>query len=114
MRYDVDRALRGLRNKPLESLTTEMCIQVVHDFASDLELLLEEQGMSVYREASAGKPYEARRQQAIVRVETNDPALEGAVCESLAPGFERDSVVFQKERVSVYIRGDSDEPRAAA
>lgn len=98
---DITRMLEALRREAPERLTPERFLKWVGDFRSDLELLLDHGGVTLYTEPDF--TFNPHRQVAQRTVPTSDTALGGKVAERLRPGFERNGRVVEKERVSVYL-----------
>jgi len=70
------------------------------DLREDVELLLEQFGITTYREA--GDTFDPRRQKVFGKIATEDPLQAGKVMATLAPGFEQGAELLEKERVALY------------
>ena len=69
--------------------------------ASDLEDLFSWQGVTPF---TCDSPvFETSRQRVIKKLETDDPAKDKTVAESLRPGYEWDGKVIRPEMVAVYV-----------
>ena len=99
---DIGRTVEALQSKPLGEITVERLFRVVEDFQDDIEIVLAQNGVDVFREL--GTSFEPRRQRALKTVPTLEPEQVGQVIRSLRPGFERHDEILQKERVEVYVK----------
>ncbi len=97
---DIGKTVEALRRKEPATLTPERCLRIVEGFQEDLEIVLEQNGVRVYREA--GEAFDARRQTAVKSEPATDSAEVGCVAQRLRPGFERGEEILRKERVVVY------------
>lgn len=100
MHADVSRQLDAIRIEPPERTTPERLAKVVADFRSDLELLLDHGGVTLFVEV--GDAFDPRRQIAQRAEPTADSRLDGKIAHRLRPGFEYGGRVIEKERVAVY------------
>lgn len=74
--------------------------ELLAGFQDDIEILLGDSGVTVYREDSVA--FNMRRQQALKTLPAPSPDLIGLVSQHLRPGFEQDGFVLRKELVVVY------------
>jgi molecular chaperone GrpE (heat shock protein) len=98
---DTNKIAQALGRKDPAELTPERVAKVLAGLCEDLELVLEQNGVTVFREH--GDEFDPRRQQAIRKVSTANAVSAGKVAERIHVGFELDGMLLQKERVSVYI-----------
>ncbi len=98
---DANKIAQALGRKDPAELTPERVAKVLAGLCEDLELVLEQNGVTVFREHGEG--FDPRRQQAVRKVSTPDVGAAGKVAERIHPGFELDGLLIQKERVSVYV-----------
>lgn len=85
--------------------TFEQGARALEEFQDDLEIVLEENGVDLFRVPS--ERFEPRRQTAIRTLETSDPEKVGRIARRLRPGFERDGQLVQKERVEVWTAAEA-------
>jgi len=116
---DANKIAQALGRKDPAELTPERIAKVFAGLCEDLELVLEQNGVTLFREDGDG--FDPRRQQAVRKVATLDVGAAGKVAERIHPGFELDGLLIQKERVSVYVmsgaapeRAPGDLPEASA
>ncbi len=86
---------------PPEDLEPEKLLELLHRVPDDLEDLFYYQGVKPF--ACKGAEFDPTRQRVLKRVETDDPALDKTVAESLRPGYEWDEKVIRPEFVAVYL-----------
>lgn len=98
---DLSRMLDAVRREPPEKATPERLAKVVADFRSDLELLLDHGGVTLFVEV--GDTFNPHRQVAQRLDPAPEQALVGKVAERLRQGFEYDGRVIEKERVAVFV-----------
>ena len=96
------RVLTSLAGRDPASLTPVRAMKVLEGFAQDVEELLEQHGVQRYHHPS--DRFEPRRQRALDKTATSDPALVGQVATRIGPGFEHGSAILQKESVAVYVQ----------
>jgi molecular chaperone GrpE (heat shock protein) len=101
LRTDVSRMLDAVRREPTEKATPERLANVVAEFCSDLDLLLDHGGVTLFVEA--GDTFNPHRQVAQRTDPAPEPALVGKIAERLRQGFEYAGRVIEKERVAVYV-----------
>ncbi len=99
---DLGRMVEDLRREPPEELTPERFYDVLEGFQDDVEIVLEENGVSIFLEP--GERFEPRRQTSRRTVESDDEQRIGTIARRVRPGFEQDETLLQKERVDVYVR----------
>lgn len=98
---DVSRLLEAVGREPPEKATPERLVRVVADFHSDLELLLDHGGVTLFVEAGDG--FNPHRQVAQRTEPSPEPALVGKIAQRLRPGFEYAGRVIEKERVAIFV-----------
>jgi len=97
-------------DKLLEKMNEEedkKTIKILKNFKEDIEILLEENGISRYTEVSL--KFNPLRQQVIKKVPIKDKEKVGEVKKSIRVGFEMDNTIMRKEKVEVYIYNKGDE-----
>jgi molecular chaperone GrpE (heat shock protein) len=99
MHTDLGRLLEGLRREP-EKLTPQRCLGYIQGFETELELVLDHAGVTLFVEP--GTAFNPQRQIAQRAVPATDSAQVGQVAKRLRPGFEFSGRVVQKERVEVF------------
>jgi len=98
---DVSRMLETVRRELPERATPERLATIVSDFRSDLELLLDHGGVTLFVEAGDG--FNPLRQVAQRSEPAPDSSQTGKIVQRLRPGFEYAGRVIEKERVAVYV-----------
>lgn len=97
----VGRTLEALLTKAGESGWSDHQLTVIQDIQTDIEVILEQNGVELYREP--GNRFEAKRQRVLARVETGEPTWNGQIAQRVRPGFEFAGKVLKKETVTVYV-----------
>lgn len=85
-----------------EPLTHERTGEILQGFQEDVEILLEDQGIQLFR--NVGPQFDPHRQTVVQGIPTDDETQNGRVARCVRPGFEQDGTVLQKERVEVFHR----------
>jgi molecular chaperone GrpE len=96
------RMPEDLRGESPEELTPERFFGILEDFQDDVEIVLEDNGVSLFLEPC--ERFEPRRQTSRRTVETIDESRVGTIAHRARPGFEQEGTLLQKERVDVYVR----------
>lgn len=96
------RMAEDLRQEPSEELTPERFFGILEGFQDDVEIVLDDSGVSLFLEPC--ERFEPRRQTSRRTVETDDENRVGTIAHRVRPGFEQEETVLQKERVDVYVR----------
>jgi molecular chaperone GrpE len=107
---DLGKTLEHYRKEGVAQLTPERALALLENFQTQVEIVLDDGGVTVFRED--GDRFQARRQRALRVVPTDDAALVGAIAERIRPGFEEGATLHEKERVAVYAAAPK--PAAAA
>jgi molecular chaperone GrpE (heat shock protein) len=97
---DMGRLLNAMREKPAEELTPKKFFSLLEGLQEDVEILLGQNGIAVYRDPPG--PFNPRRQKVLTKVRTEKELLSGMVAQSLRPGFEQGEEIVEKERVAVH------------
>lgn len=96
----VGRTATEYRLLPQEALSVEKILKRFHGFEEDIELLLEQHGVTIYREEGEML---MPQQQVASRIElTDDQEKVGQVAARLRPGFLYQETPLVKERVAVF------------
>jgi molecular chaperone GrpE (heat shock protein) len=98
---DIGKTLENLNAKPAVQLTSALFFNRIDDIQDDVNMLLEQHGISQFTEA--GEVFNPRRQRGLKNFDTNDSALHGQVCERVRPGFEYANEMLQKEFVNLFV-----------
>ncbi len=96
------RMVEDLRHESPEELTPERFFGILEGFQDDVEIVLEDNGVSLFLEPC--ERFEPRRQTSRRTVETDDEDRVGRIAHRARPGFEQEETLLQKERVDVYVR----------
>jgi len=99
------RMAEHMRGEPPEELTPERFFEVLEGFRDDLEIVLEDHGVTLFREPD--ERFEPRRQSSRRTVGTPDESRIGTVAGRVRPGFEQGELLLRKEMVDVYVRASS-------
>lgn len=108
---DLGKTLDHYRKQGVAELTPERALDLLTNFQAQVEIVLEEGGVTAFREE--GERFQARRQKALRTVLTDNAEQVGLIAERVRPGFEEGATVHEKERVAVYalaptaVTGDS-------
>lgn len=97
---DLGKTLDHYRQQGAAGLTPERAMELLANFQAQVEIVLEEGGVTAFREQ--GERFQARRQKALRTVPTDDAERVGLIAERVRPGFEEGTTVHEKERVAVY------------
>lgn len=84
------------------TIATERVQEILAGFQDDVEILLEDQGVQLFRVAQPH--FDPHRQTVVQGISTAEEANVNRICRRVRPGFEQDGSVLQKERVEVYYR----------
>lgn len=96
---ELGRVAEALLGEGAGSLDTERVVKLFEDFQGDIEIILEDNGVSRYEEPD--EKFEPRRQQVLKTVPTPVADEVGRVVERVRPGFERGDRIIRKEKVTV-------------
>lgn len=107
---DLDKLLIALRARPAAELTAAKFFGHLQEIQQDIEILLDQNSVTTYREQD--DEFRPTRQRAVGRVGTALPELAGKVAEHLRPGFEIGVEILEKERVSLYFTEPAATPSA--
>lgn len=99
---DVGKQIATLRARSPAELTVDAICTMLGNIQEDVELLLVDNEVQLYRE-DVGRTFDPARQRAARKVESGDPALNGLVAASVRPGFEQGGEIIEKEAVAVYV-----------
>ena len=98
---DIRKLSDHYRSMPPEDLEPEKLLELLQRVPDDLEDLFYYQGVKPF--TCEGAQFDPTRQRVLKRVETDDPALDKTVAESLRSGYEWDEKVIRPEFVAVYL-----------
>lgn len=98
---DIGKLAENLKTKTAEELKPERVVRAFAELQSDIEILLDQNGIVAFTEPSDN--FEPKRQRAVRNVKTPEAHRTGTIAERLRPGFEQGADLIQKERVSVYV-----------
>lgn len=102
------RMVEDLRREPPEELTPERFYGILEGFQDDVEIVLDDQGVSLFLEPC--ERFEPRRQTSRQTIESDDEERVGTIARRVRPGFEQNEILLQKERVDVYVRARPSSP----
>lgn len=108
---DLGKTLDHYRKQGVAELTPERAVDLLTNFQSQVEIVLEEGGVTAFREE--GERFQARRQKALRTMPTDDAERVGLIAERVRPGFEEGTTVHEKERVAVYALAPKAAPAPA-
>jgi molecular chaperone GrpE len=97
---DIGKLVESARKESSSELPSQYFEKVLTGLQEDIEILLGDQDINVYREE--GELYNPHRQRVLRSMPAIDPSQVGRIVERLRPGFERRGQIVMKERVSVY------------
>ena len=99
---DIQKAIEEIGKSSDVEINCEKIIKFIKSFREDIEILLAQNGVTIYYEAD--EMFNGHRQRVMRKIPTDDDNLIGKVAHSLRTGFERSSVIVQKEAVAVYVK----------
>ncbi len=76
-------------------------LEILNGFSSDVEILLEDNGVAKYEEKSLD--FNPRRQRIVRKIATQSEDMHGKISDRLLPGFQKGEEIIEKERVAVYV-----------
>lgn len=97
---DVGKLIDNFKKKSVEELESTRFYRAFADVQSDIEILLDQNGVISFSEQ--GKNFEPRRQRVVRKIKTSEKQLDGTIAGRLRKGFEQADDMIQKERVSIY------------
>jgi molecular chaperone GrpE (heat shock protein) len=103
---DVGKMLESLTQEDPARLTPARMIELLKGFQEDVELALQDNGVTTFR--TTGDDFNPRRQRALRTVGTIEPSEVGRLAARLRPGFETNQTLLEKERVAVYVLSRQD------
>lgn len=98
---DMDKMIQRYTDNP-EELDFKKMINILETLKEDVEILLEENGITQFSEEFKTK-FDPKTQQLIKKVPMGDKEKVGVVVEKIRPGFENVTEIIRKERVAVYV-----------
>ncbi len=104
---NLGRSAESLANAE-QSLGADEAAKLLEEFREDVEILLEENGIGLFSEPV--DTLEPRRQTVRKTLPCRDSTQVGQIARRVRPGFERDGLVLQKERVDVYVASEAEPP----
>jgi len=98
---DIDKMIQRYTNKP-EELDLKKMMNILETLKEDIEILLEENGITQFSEEFKTK-FDPKTQQLIKKIPIGNKEQVGEVVEKIRPGFENVTEIIRKERVAVYV-----------
>lgn len=98
---DMDKMIQRYTNNP-EELDLKKMLNILSTLKEDVEILLEENGITQFSEEFKTK-FDPKTQQLIKKIPIGDKEKVGEVVEKIRPGFENVTEIIRKERVAVYV-----------
>ena len=98
---DMDKMIQRYTNNP-EELDLKKMMNILETLKEDIEILLEENGITQFSEEFKTK-FNPKTQQLIKKIPIGDKEQVGEVVEKIRPGFENVTEIIRKERVAVYV-----------
>jgi len=98
---DIDKMIKRYTDNP-EELDLNKMFNILETLKEDIEILLEENGITQFSEEFKTK-FDPKTQQLIKKIPIGDKDKVGEVVEKVRPGFENVTEIIRKERVSVYV-----------
>jgi len=98
---DMDKMIQRYTNNP-EELDLKKMMNILETLKEDIEILLEENGITQFSEEFKTK-FDPKTQQLIKKIPIGDKEQVGEVVEKIRPGFENITEIIRKERVAVYV-----------
>ena len=92
--------------------TAKEFLETLEWLQEDVELALEEHGVTAYRPEAGRDPFDGRRHSVAGNpVPTGDPALSRVIERCIRPGFEREGRVVARAAVRIYRHDEGRGPR---
>jgi molecular chaperone GrpE len=98
---DMGKVLDALAAERPEKLSAEQLLKLLHGFRDDVELALNNSGVTSFR--GVCDVFDPKRQRVMRTIETEDQAQVGRLAERVRVGFEDETGIIEKERVAVYV-----------
>lgn len=98
---DIDKMIQRYEENP-EELVLKKMMNILKTLKEDIEILLEENGITQFSEEFKIK-FDPKTQQLIKKIPIGNKEKVGEVIERIRPGFENVTEIIRKERVSVYV-----------
>lgn len=98
---DMDKMIQRYTDNP-EELDLKKMLNILSTLKEDLEILLEENGITQFSEEFKTK-FDPKTQQLIKKVPIGDKEKVGEIVKKIRPGFENVTEIIRKERVAVYV-----------
>ncbi len=86
----------------LDTLTQEQLHKAIKNIPSDLEDLLENNGVDVLISEGENPLFDRKLHQVIRTVETDNPELDGKIAKKLRPGYAWNGTILRQEKVELY------------
>jgi len=113
LHQDLAAKAESLKKKATDVLDINPFITPYAEFQEDIEILLDQYDIQPFVESE--DIFNAKRQQGVKNVKTQEPLLVSKIAQRLKPGFIQGEKIIQKERVSVYVPDhDPKKPEAVA
>ena len=97
---DIGKIFSDLKENSSGELSSDHFFSHLENLQEDIKMVLEQNGVTVYREAC--ETFDPSRQRISQIVPTDDESRSGRLIESIRPGFEYGARILEKERVSIY------------
>ena len=98
---DAVRTIESLSEYDPSALTVDRIAALIGSFRDELETVLGEQDIEVFRSV-AGSRFDPKRHNPVKTVVAPSADFSGTILQSFGPGFEKMGAVVERERVSVY------------
>jgi len=102
---DLGKVLEALAREDPALLTADRLLKLLSGFRDDVELALNNNGVSSFR--SETEMFDPRKQRVLRTVDTTDESQVGRLAARLRPGFEYEDNILEKERVAVFALAPS-------
>lgn len=97
---EISKRIRSLHQRPPEESENAEVARVLSEVQEDIEILLGRYDVLPY--VVETDTVDPRRHIVIRTISTDDRGLAGQIAERLSPGFERESIILERERVTAY------------
>jgi molecular chaperone GrpE len=97
---DLGKVLDALALEDPSQVTADRVLGLLKGFHQDIELALNHNGVTAYRNESDA--FDPRRQKVLRTVNANDQSQVGQIAARVRPGFEHGDTIIEKERVAVF------------
>jgi molecular chaperone GrpE (heat shock protein) len=105
----IEKTVRIIKNKPIDKITADIFYNFIEGIQQDILILLENNNITNYK--NEDNIFNPKRQIINNIITTNNKTKSSTIAERIRPGFERDGLILEKERVNVFNFIDEEQPK---